>query len=290
MSAHVGLPLTKDVAVSRTKKAALGLGILGLAVGAALPTTAWASHQFRDVPTDTESHSAVDYLVGNGITKGCDSSGTLFCPAGNVTRNQMALFLERLSGNGQVAPSVNAATVGGKTAEQLQGVQGPAGPAGATGATGATGARGPSDGFYDAAGDRVSLTSDGTEVVSQEVPGDGLFLTTAKTVVANDGTGPVDVSCGLGGSAEDDVDLSVVTVQPGEFATLSLAQAFHTPVTGLRTISVVCLTPDGAPVSAFFASISSSQVGDLTVVQPVQPAQAVSVESLVESLTKSFVK
>lgn len=37
----------------------------------------------------------IEWLVGAGITQGCDAEGTLFCPGSTVTRGQMAAFLAR---------------------------------------------------------------------------------------------------------------------------------------------------------------------------------------------------
>jgi hypothetical protein len=45
----------------------------------------------------------------------------------DITRGQMALMLDRLSGTGTVAPSVNAALLGGLTADQLRGQRAAAG-------------------------------------------------------------------------------------------------------------------------------------------------------------------
>ncbi len=52
------------------------------------------------------------------MTKGCSSTG--YCPKDNVTREQMAAFMRRLSGNDPgVAPSVNADQLDGFNAQQL---------------------------------------------------------------------------------------------------------------------------------------------------------------------------
>jgi hypothetical protein len=98
---------------------AFALGVV-LAAAVAAPTAVYASHRFSDVPDDSAYAGAVSYLADRGITGGC-GDGTRYCPRDAVTRGQMALFLERLSGNGAVAPSVNAATVAGLTPAQLRG-------------------------------------------------------------------------------------------------------------------------------------------------------------------------
>ena len=85
------------------------------------PATAYA---FNDVPSDSPHAAGIAYVDSAGITHGCDSSGN-YCPDNPVTRGQMATFLYRASGNDpSTAPSVNAKTVGGKTASQLQGFSG----------------------------------------------------------------------------------------------------------------------------------------------------------------------
>ena len=52
---------------------------------------------FSDVPTDHFAGPAVDWLAETGITKGC--TATSYCPAGTVTRAEMAAFLWRLEGS-----------------------------------------------------------------------------------------------------------------------------------------------------------------------------------------------
>jgi hypothetical protein len=59
----------------------------------ALPVMVSASHQFTDVPTSHTFHTAISRLYGARLTTGC--SATRFCPGANVTRGQMAAFLNR---------------------------------------------------------------------------------------------------------------------------------------------------------------------------------------------------
>lgn len=72
--------------------AALALAIL-------LPATAVASHIFSDVPTTMTGHSAIEALYDARVTGGCTAS--TYCPTAAVTREQMAIFLQR--GLGRVA-------------------------------------------------------------------------------------------------------------------------------------------------------------------------------------------
>jgi len=53
--------------------------------------------EFDDVALDTSYRPAVDWLAETGITLGC--TATSYCPAGTVTRAEMAAFLWRLEGS-----------------------------------------------------------------------------------------------------------------------------------------------------------------------------------------------
>lgn len=109
-----------------------------------IPTTAFATHVFTDVP-DTHPHrGGIEYVAGTGISKGCTEDR--FCPADFVTRAQMATFLGRQSGNGAIPPTVNADKVDGLDAEDLRGEPGPQGPAGPQGPQGPQGPAGPAGG------------------------------------------------------------------------------------------------------------------------------------------------
>ncbi len=91
--------------VSRARRSTI---VLVFAVAAlAFPLGVWANHQFDDVPTGASYHDDVEALVGAGVTSGC--GGGNYCPSSNVTRAQMAQFLNRLGSlDGDTAPSVNA--------------------------------------------------------------------------------------------------------------------------------------------------------------------------------------
>jgi subtilisin family serine protease len=58
---------------------------------------ATVSAVFDDVPVDASYGPAVNWLAENGITLGC--TPTSYCPAGTVTRAEMAAFLWRLEGS-----------------------------------------------------------------------------------------------------------------------------------------------------------------------------------------------
>lgn len=73
--------------------------VLTIVATAALvaPAAALATHGFSDVSSSKFYHAAVDWMKDNGVTVGCNPpSNTKYCPEGNVTRGEMAVFLERL--------------------------------------------------------------------------------------------------------------------------------------------------------------------------------------------------
>lgn len=254
-------------------KRSTAAGTLGGIVVLALATTApvWASHTFSDVPTDATHHAAVERLEASSITEGC--TPTSFCPDDAVRRSQMALFLDRISGKGDVAPSVNAATLHGLTPEQLRGQTGPAGP------------RGPSSGYFARAGFTPAETfGQEVTVASRDVPAGGLFLTTAKASVYNEGETTVFVVCSLGARGQDQgLDESYATVTPDDFATLTLLHELDTTGTPAAVLDLRCTAfddgdppaPDGSPalVEFGFAAISTVQVGELAVSEPEVSAQ-----------------
>ena len=51
--------------------------------------------QFSDVPADSVHLGAINAIAAAGITKGCDSAGTRFCPNKALPRAEMASFLAR---------------------------------------------------------------------------------------------------------------------------------------------------------------------------------------------------
>ncbi|MFQ5517933.1 MAG: S-layer homology domain-containing protein, partial [Acidimicrobiia bacterium] len=76
-----------------------------------VPTTAIASHRFADVPDSNTFHADISAIADAGVTFGCNPpANTLYCPDGNVTRGQMAAFLNRLGALSGQTPVVNAKT------------------------------------------------------------------------------------------------------------------------------------------------------------------------------------
>ena len=94
-----------------------------LALSLLIPATAIAGFEnFKDGPFGVHE-DGVAWLAGSGVTAGCTPSE--YCPDGEVTRAQMATFMHRLSGHAEgVAPAVDAATVEGRSAEDLEVVNG----------------------------------------------------------------------------------------------------------------------------------------------------------------------
>ncbi|MEZ0343288.1 MAG: S-layer homology domain-containing protein, partial [Caldimicrobium sp.] len=55
---------------------------------------------FQDVSPNHQLFKYIQRLKELGITKGCNSEGTLFCPDKPVTRAEMAVFFWRAWGGG----------------------------------------------------------------------------------------------------------------------------------------------------------------------------------------------
>ena len=65
-----------------------------------IPVAVFAIDDFTDVPNSNQFHNAIGWMKDNDITIGCNPpANTLYCPDDNVTREQMAAFMLRLSEN-----------------------------------------------------------------------------------------------------------------------------------------------------------------------------------------------
>lgn len=75
----------------------------------ALPMVALAADTFTDVPNSNVFHGNINNLYASRVTTGC--GGTNFCPKTEVTREQMAAFLNRglprAAGKGHTAATAN---------------------------------------------------------------------------------------------------------------------------------------------------------------------------------------
>ncbi len=86
------------------------LSVLALTVAVvAFPLGALANHDFSDVPDSNPFHGDISAIADAGVTFGC--GGGNYCPSANVTREQMAAFMNRLGAlSVGKTPVVNAAT------------------------------------------------------------------------------------------------------------------------------------------------------------------------------------
>jgi hypothetical protein len=91
------------------RRSALLLAVLVL-VAVAVPAS--ASHRFTDVGSTSVHHGSIAAVADAGITVGCDSAGTRFCPDQAVSRAQMSTFLLRGAGHATADHSTTTLTAG----------------------------------------------------------------------------------------------------------------------------------------------------------------------------------
>lgn len=70
-----------------------GMALAAILLALALPAGVLASHLFSDVPSTMSGHAAIEAIADAGITVGC--APDRYCPTAPVTREQMAIFLQR---------------------------------------------------------------------------------------------------------------------------------------------------------------------------------------------------
>jgi Collagen triple helix repeat (20 copies) len=145
------------------------LGVAGIWGEAQAQQCTGPGYVFEDVLASDPFCPQISWIAQRGITLGCvviDATRRLYCPDEEVSREQMALFFNRLADSlfprncsvNQVmkwngtdwlcasdtpGPPGPAGAQGPVGATGATGANGPAGPQGPTGATGATGADGP---------------------------------------------------------------------------------------------------------------------------------------------------
>jgi hypothetical protein len=98
----------------------LGLAtVVAVALLSAVPIAVYAAHSFTDVPDTNEFHGSITWMKDNGVTVGCNPpANTQFCPADNVTREEMASFMRRYAqtigsvGAGVTDPADTVVTTG----------------------------------------------------------------------------------------------------------------------------------------------------------------------------------
>jgi hypothetical protein len=108
-------PADEDVTVHRFIPRGLRrptVAAAAMAIVIAFPLGVLASHQFSDVPNSNPFHGDIAAVANAGVTSGC--GGGKFCPDRNVTRAEMAAFLNRLGAlASNKTPVVNADRVDG---------------------------------------------------------------------------------------------------------------------------------------------------------------------------------
>jgi hypothetical protein len=88
-----------------------------VAVASVVGGAVGASHQFSDVPSSNPFHDDIAWLADNGIAAGF-ADGT-FRPGEPVTRQALAAYLHRLSGEGSTPRSVDAAELADRPASDF---------------------------------------------------------------------------------------------------------------------------------------------------------------------------
>lgn len=97
---------------SKTRAGLVAIVVAAMTVSAV--TAVYASHQFSDVASTSQFHDDIDAVADAGVTLGCTEDGTQYCPDEDVSRQQMAAFLNRLGAlDPRQDPVVNARTVNG---------------------------------------------------------------------------------------------------------------------------------------------------------------------------------
>lgn len=85
--------VTISITIGRRSARLITAALLAIALG--VPVVAFAAHSFSDVPDSHPFHGDIGAIKDRGIsTTGC--GGGNFCPNSNVTRGQMAAFLNRV--------------------------------------------------------------------------------------------------------------------------------------------------------------------------------------------------
>jgi len=77
---------------------------LGNAIDAGAFEGAGQAWRFADVPPSSPFYLYIETLVENGVTSGCSTNPSLYCPTASVTRAQMSVFLLRSSGGAAYYP------------------------------------------------------------------------------------------------------------------------------------------------------------------------------------------
>ena len=74
------------------------VSVVALMVTTVFATAVIASHVFTDVDDSNQFHGSIAWMAENEVTLGCNPpDNDQYCPADNVTRQQMAAFMRRLA-------------------------------------------------------------------------------------------------------------------------------------------------------------------------------------------------
>ncbi len=95
---------------------------VALSVAISIPLAVVAANVFSDVPDSNVFHDDIAWLADAGVTLGCNPpTNTEFCPADNVTREQMAAFMRRFAQylGAEDGTPASADSLGGVTAAEL---------------------------------------------------------------------------------------------------------------------------------------------------------------------------
>jgi len=88
--------MDKELTISLTigRRAGRIMAVAALIFALAVPVVVIASDAFSDVPDSNTFHDDISALKARGLTTGC--GGGKYCPKDNVSREQMAAFMNRL--------------------------------------------------------------------------------------------------------------------------------------------------------------------------------------------------
>jgi hypothetical protein len=155
------------------------------------PISAWAAVSFTDVGDANVFKADIEWMADTGVTKGCNAAGTLFCPKDEVTREQMAAFMHRLSDHISTESGAAYST------------------------------------YYDSL--FLPPTGDLYEVLALDVPA-GSYFATAKTTVSNNDFSNTSGECYLTTDTDFDhvrFDLGALGLTPPKYLPISL-EVVHT--------------------------------------------------------------
>lgn len=224
------------------------------------PITAYAIDRFTDVPASNVFHNNITWLADAGVTLGCNPpANTQYCPDDNVTRGQMAAFLQRLAEN-QV---VDAGALEGNTAADFL----PKTVASVGSFAHGTGLGGIVAGApFEATNLSISASTSGPLLVEAQTGWEGGDVWFTQWLEINEGapcdnwnsTDRLQGSESEGSAASKGLDLN--------------SQAILTVAAGTHNVSL-CLWP-------FSSTVSSLNVGFSLIAQLLPPASTVSVAEL----------